>query len=190
LAHSFVLVILPEGLESWDDNAKIEKLVNHIMSPYCTGSSSGEYSEQGFCDFYEIGGVFDGAINGLPNYYQEALALSRENPDKDYGPLFRRLASEELKRNSCKVSKIRFSAGDEIVLPATVVLPKGSIKKMPEWFLYPDFVRTANGKLKETPVPLSSTVDAKASRDAWGRAWAEIVKDYGDRLAVGLDCHL
>jgi hypothetical protein len=190
MAHSFVLVILPEGLGSSADREKVEESIDRIMSPYFTESSSGEHNEQGLWDSYEIGGVFDGAVNGLPNYYQDALTLSRNNPDKDYGPLFRRLASEELKRNSCKVSKVRLPARDDTVFPAAVVLPNGSVKKMPEWFLFPDFVSTADGKLEETPLPLSSMADAKASRQAWGRAWVEIVENYGDRLAVGLDCHL
>ena len=190
MAHYFVLVILPEEFATPDDKESIDESIGNILAPFDMGSISGEQNDQGFFDWYEIGGRFDGAVNRLPNYYHEALALSEKNPDKDYGELFRKLASEELKRNSCRVSQIKFPLGTQTVFPDKVVFPNSSLKEMPAWFLSPDFVRTADGKSREIPIPISSKMEAQTSREEWDREWASVVKEYGDRLAVGLDCHL
>lgn len=190
MGHYFVLIILPEEFRSTEDKERIEDWISQIMTPHFSATISGEINEQGFCDSYEIGGRFDGAINGLPNYYFEALETSRSNPDKDYGLLFRRLASEEMKRNSCKVDQIKFPSGTEVVLPEKVVFPDGTVKGMPAWFLSPDFVRTADGKLREISVPFKRKPEAEASRHVWDEDWTSIVKKYGDRFAVALDCHV
>jgi hypothetical protein len=185
-----VLVILPEGFGPPDERETIEEAVRRILSPYDTWGIDGEYNERGFYDGYDIGGAFDGAVNGMPNYYHEALTLSGNNPHKDYGILFRQLALEELKRNSCRVDNIRFPAGEESELPERVVLPDCSVKVMPQWFIFPDMVRTADGKLREGPILASSKTEAKVSREAWDQEWERIVRECGKRLAVGIDCHL
>lgn len=188
MAHYFVVVILPTGLRLEDGKERIEECIQEIMSPYDTGSISGDYNDKGFFDWYVIGGRFDGAINGLPNYYHEALELSKKNPDKDYGELFRRLASEELVRNSCVVGRIELKSEGGNVLPSRTLTPDG-LREMPEWFIFPDFVRTSDGKLREIPIPLPKT-NEESTRQDWNRTWAEITEKYGDNLAVGLDCHL
>lgn len=106
------------------------------------------------------------------------------------GILFRRLASEELKRNSCTVNQVRFPAGQQSERPEKVVLPDGSVKEMLEGFALTDMVRNADGKLKEVPMLASSKTETRVSRDAWDREWEGIVREYGKRLAVGVDCHL
>lgn len=123
--HEFVLLILPKEIESVDAKEGVEAGIHRIMDPYRI--TEGEENKRGFYDYFGVGGAWDGAINGLSNYYREALALSENNPRKDYGPLLRWLATEELKRNSRRVDQVTFPTAVQKAVPNRIVLPDGSV---------------------------------------------------------------
>ncbi len=127
--HEFVLLILPEEIESVDGKEEVEAAIHRIMDPHRI--IEGEENKRGFYDYFGVGGGWDGAINGLSNYYRETLVLSKKNSRNDYGSLLRWLATEELKRNSYRIDQITFLTAVQKAVPNRIVLPDGSVIEHP-----------------------------------------------------------